>query len=470
MDKVAPPRHECLRSRALVVMVASFLCNGALFGLINSYSVIYAKLQTHLKESGDEEASSKASVVGALTIGTTFFLSPVAGILTDRFGIRLTTFVGGLLAAIGMFLSSKLTDSVLGLSMTYGILFGVGASLTYTPSLVILGHYFKQYLGLVNGFVTSGSSIFTIVMPYAIAGLLDATSLEATLQCLAALMSTIMLCALLFKPIPLTVSSDPVIVNRPGLCKQLKTLVNVSIWKKKKYLIWALAVPSALFGYFVPYVHMVKFVELNFPQNDGKNLVMCLGITSGIGRLIFGKIADIPQVDRILLQQISFISIGLLTMLLPIVDRFSLLIVVALAMGLFDGCFISLLGPIAFEICGHSGASQAIGFLLGLCSIPLTVGPPIAGKIFDHTGSYKIPFILAGIPPIVGACALFLVRCVKSEELSETASEQVNTKATNGDLRTPPPPSYKEATADHLQVHLPNPFHLKREHQALQKC
>ncbi|XP_066999779.2 monocarboxylate transporter 10 isoform X3 [Anabrus simplex] len=400
MDKVAPPRHECLRSRALVVMVASFLCNGALFGLINSYSVIYAKLQTHLKESGDEEASSKASVVGALTIGTTFFLSPVAGILTDRFGIRLTTFVGGLLAAIGMFLSSKLTDSVLGLSMTYGILFGVGASLTYTPSLVILGHYFKQYLGLVNGFVTSGSSIFTIVMPYAIAGLLDATSLEATLQCLAALMSTIMLCALLFKPIPLTVSSDPVIVNRPGLCKQLKTLVNVSIWKKKKYLIWALAVPSALFGYFVPYVHMI-----------------------------------------------SFISIGLLTMLLPIVDRFSLLIVVALAMGLFDGCFISLLGPIAFEICGHSGASQAIGFLLGLCSIPLTVGPPIAGKIFDHTGSYKIPFILAGIPPIVGACALFLVRCVKSEELSETASEQVNTKATNGDLRTPPPPSYKEATA-----------------------
>ena len=33
----------------------------------------------------------------------------------------------------------------------------------------------------------------------------------------------------------------------------------------------------------------------------------------------------------------------------------------------------------AFDICGPSGASQAIGFLLGLCSIPLTVGPPIAG-------------------------------------------------------------------------------------------
>jgi MCP family monocarboxylic acid transporter-like MFS transporter 10 len=53
-------------------------------------------------------------------------------------------------------------------------------------------------------------------------------------------------------------------------------------------------------------------------------------------------------------------------------------------MGLFDGCFISLLGPIAFDIVGPAGASQAIGFLLSLCSIPLTVGPPIAGKLFSY--------------------------------------------------------------------------------------
>lgn len=59
-----------------------------------------------------------------------------------------------------------------------------------------------------------------------------------------------------------------------------------------------------------------------------------------------------------------------------------MLIAISLFMGLFDGCFISLLGPIAFEICGQKGATQAIGFLLGLCSVPLTVGPPIAGKAY----------------------------------------------------------------------------------------
>ena len=52
------------------------------------------------------------------------------------------------------------------LVFTYGILFGGGSSLVYTPSLVILGHYFKRHIGLVNGLVATGSSIFTIAMPH----------------------------------------------------------------------------------------------------------------------------------------------------------------------------------------------------------------------------------------------------------------------------------------------------------------
>jgi MCP family monocarboxylic acid transporter-like MFS transporter 10 len=44
-------------------------------------------------------------------------------------------------------------------------LFGAGATLTYTPSLAILGHYFKRHIGIANGIVTAGSSLFTIGMP-----------------------------------------------------------------------------------------------------------------------------------------------------------------------------------------------------------------------------------------------------------------------------------------------------------------
>lgn len=112
---------------------------------------------------------------------------------------------------------------------------------------------------------------------------------------------------------------------------------------------------------------MAEFVKHSFSSDvDGKAPVICIGITSGLGRLIFGYIADLPRVNRILLQQVSFFSIGILTLLLPTSSGyFGWLIAISLGMGLFDGCFISLLGPIAFDICGSSGAAQAIGFLLG---------------------------------------------------------------------------------------------------------
>ena len=80
-------------------------------------------------------------------------------------------------------------------------------------------------------------------------------------------------------------------------------------------------------------------------------------------------------------------------------------------LGIFDGCFITMLGPIAFDICGPKGAGQAIGFLLAMCSIPLTIGPPVAGFIYDKVGDYTLAFLAAGVPPIVGAVALLFIRC-----------------------------------------------------------
>ncbi|KAF6041463.1 SLC16A10 [Bugula neritina] len=46
--------------------------------------------------------------------------------------------------------------------LTYGVMFGIGSSFIYSGSLVILGHYFKKRMSLVNGIVTTGSAIFTI--------------------------------------------------------------------------------------------------------------------------------------------------------------------------------------------------------------------------------------------------------------------------------------------------------------------
>ena len=71
-----------------------------------------------------------------------------------------------MLATLGMGLSAVLYQHIEVLYLTYGILFGAGASLIYTPSLTILGHYFKKKLGVVNGLVTAGSSTFTVGLSF----------------------------------------------------------------------------------------------------------------------------------------------------------------------------------------------------------------------------------------------------------------------------------------------------------------
>ncbi|CAD7093342.1 unnamed protein product, partial [Hermetia illucens] len=376
-----------------------------------------------LTEQHDAEASSKAALVGSLTIGTTFLLSPIAGVLTDKIGLRRTTLFGGLLSAGGMFISSYCTESIEALYLTYGVMFGLGAALAYTPTLAILGHYFKKYLGKVSGFVTAGSSVFTAILPAALDYLVKFHGLRVTLLCMAGILCFVIVCAFVYKPLhppPQPVARKP---GRSELNTFMRTMINVDIWKRKRYVIWALSVPIALFGYFVPYVHMVKFIQTSFEDSNENLPVACIGISSGIGRLLFGIIADLPGVNRIFLQQIALVFIGTLTMLLPATNSYVLLIIFALIMGLFDGCFISLLGPIAYELCGPRGATQAIGFLLGMSSIPLTVGPPIAGKLFDLTGSYTTPFVLAGIPPLIGATMMFMMRCIRDENAVRDIAE-----------------------------------------------
>lgn len=227
-------------------------------------------------------------------------------------------------------------------------MFGLGAALAYTPTLAILGHYFKNYLGIVSGFVTSGSSVFTVILPPVLKYLLTNFGLSATCCVLGMLSTVIVFCALIYKP---RHAPPPIPKPRPGQSATnffFKSLVNVENWKKRRYIIWALSIPVALIGYFVPYVHMGKFVKDTFPDQNENTPIMCIGITSGLGRLFFGYIADFKGVDRIFLQQISFILIGLCTMAIPLTGSYYVLLTIALAMGIVDGCFISLLGPIAF--------------------------------------------------------------------------------------------------------------------------
>jgi MCP family monocarboxylic acid transporter-like MFS transporter 10 len=121
-------------------------------------------------------------------------------------------------------------------------------------------------------------------------------------------------------------------------------------------------------------------VEQVLPGANAGILVMCLGGVSGFSRLVAGKVADWPKVNRIRMQQFSLLLMGVATTCIPFAGHFAVLVVLVILMGISDGCLICLLGPIAFDLLGPTGAAQGIGCLLGLMSIPMTIGPPLAGR------------------------------------------------------------------------------------------
>ena len=129
-------------------------------------------------------------------------------------------------------------------------MFGGGASLVYTPSLVILDHYFERHIVKFSGIVVSGSAIFSMFMPHLLDGSLRLFGLRNTFFFLSGLVAILILASLSF------VSLRP--LNGP--------LFNVDNWRNKKYIIWILGFCCFYFGYFVPFIHIVSVHIYSYDQ------------------------------------------------------------------------------------------------------------------------------------------------------------------------------------------------------------
>ncbi|XP_043861246.1 monocarboxylate transporter 10 [Dromiciops gliroides] len=444
-----------------VVMLAAMWCNGSVFGIQNACGVLFVSMLETFDSKDDKAMVFKTAWVSSLSMGMIFFCCPIVSVFTDIFGCRKTAVAGAAVGFIGL-MSSSFVSSIEPLYLTYGIIFACGCSFAYQPSLVILGHYFKKRLGLVNGIVTAGSSVFTILLPLFLRVLIDRLGLFDTLRVLCIFMFVLFLAGFTYKPFQPDAKYKE--SGKKGEKKFFlfsrrkfsppKKVFNFSIFKVTGYSVWAFGIPLALFGYFVPYVHLMNHIKERFAEESNKEVVlMCIGITSGVGRLLFGRIADfVPGVKKVYLQVISFLFIGLMSMMIPLCNVFGALIAVCLLMGLFDGCFISIMAPIAFELVGAQDVSQAIGFLLGFMSIPMTVGPPIAGLLRDHLGSYDVAFYLAGVPPLLGGAVLCSVPWIherwKQKEMSITGGEKLEKMLENQTTLLPRSPGIIKKDSD----------------------
>jgi sugar phosphate permease len=143
-----------------------------------------------------------------------------------------------------------------------------------------------------------------------------------------------------------------------------------------------------------------------------------LGLTLGIGginRVISGWLSD-----RISSRYVTilFILLEIAGMLFLIQAKtMSLVWIFVVLYGLGAGASLTLLPIVTRDLFGSANFSRLFGFVNILYGLGFAVGVPLAGFMFDATGSYSLVFILIMIIYLVAIMAIYLAFGVKPQPL-----------------------------------------------------
>lgn len=399
------------------VCLATFTTQFIVLGTMNNFGLIYVELLKAFPGS----STSSAAWVGSITYGMMFVLGPLATTLCAKLSCRVTTMIGCTIAGTGCLLGSFST-AMWQMNLTYGFLFGFGASMCYFPSVVILGQYFWKKLSLANGITSSGSGVGTLAMGPILQKLLKYFGLRNTMRISAGMIICVWLCALIYRPIN-TVFLNNKSEDDENQEKKPKgpRFPALQIFKNRAYILWCVALSFWMLGYFVPFVHLVRLaLDFGIDIDRATLLIGLMSIGSTAGRLIFGKIADHPKVNRLYLYQFSFLVMGICNTVCPILTNYIGLAAYSFIWGFFEGCYVLLAPVLTGDIVGRDKMAAGVGILFAIKSVPLTVGPPLAGFIYDASGSYQVAFYIAGAVPTLAACLMFGIPFLMPEGINNS--------------------------------------------------
>lgn len=135
---------------------------------------------------------------------------------------------------------------------------------------------------------------------------------------------------------------------------------------------------------FLPGLFLVLFQvryaeEMGSSHRDGSLLLSCISIGSGVGKIIFGQISDLPFIDTLRLYNFCMVLSGLSPLLAIFATGYRMLVVYVVVLGLLDGCIIGLMSIVTFECTDRDKMSEAWGGVLMIQSFSMLLGAPAAG-------------------------------------------------------------------------------------------
>ncbi len=334
-----------------------------------------------------------------------------AGRLIDTHDARYLTFFGGLIGALGFFLSS-FADNIWELYLTYSVMVGIGDGFLYILPVTIISRWFVKKRALAIGIATAGVPVSGLVINPVATWLIESFGYQQALVCISVLFTAILCSAFLIKSRPEDMGLRAYGETSEDAAKE----TGASDWGAKEAFsdssFWLMYVAFFLgFNTFlIIIVNLFNFsIEAGITPLVAAGAPAFIGLGSIFGRIFFsGVMTNILKDVRILFVCYFFQATSII-LILSVVDVWSLYL-----FGFLFGVFYSGWVPMFPTILGKFYGLKSLGSIFGIFgtgfSLAAISGPLISGFLFDMTQSYQKPLIVAAAISFVTAFVTLLIK------------------------------------------------------------
>ncbi|XP_056004935.1 monocarboxylate transporter 12-like isoform X3 [Ostrea edulis] len=375
-----------------VVLLAAFMVNFLGGSLGYSAGIIHLGL---LKKF--PEFSSEVAWAGSLFTSVFCLAGPISSAVINTLSCRSALFIGSLLSFAG-FLISSFAPRIEIILLCYGIVAGIGQSMVYSASVVVVGYYFHENPSVATGVVVSGTGVGVTVFPIFTEFLLTTYGIDGAFL----LLSAVSLQSCVFIMCIRTHHLE----RRGGershtLSWRIKMIAEdvYGIFLNRAFcflcisiLCWSTSLNTSVL--FLPQY----YISTGSSQWQAAFLMSLYGIMNCLSRTITGLAASDPNVDGKILYMGSYFILGLCTSFLPLTGAsFAGKIFYSIILGLYSSGVWSLLTTISVEIVGLKHMSTAFGIEMLTSGVGFLFGPIIGDSVKTQSRGYTHVFVISGV-------------------------------------------------------------------------
>ena len=338
-------------------------------------------------------------------------LAILAGRLADKYGPRLLLTVSGLLFGLGFLLMSQVS-SLGQVYLIWGIIMGVAFSGGFIPVVSAIARWFTKQRGLAMGLTVAGYGLGGIISPPLAQWLISSYGWQQAYVILGLITLIIIIpLAQFMKHSPQRIGLKPygedeavTLEDKHSLASDAGGLSLAETIKTGRFWSFGLIMFGFMFSLGLLVVHIAPYaVDIGISAMVAASIVSIFGGTSIIGRFLTGFISDKVGARRALVACVTALTLALIWLLFA--REIWMFYVFAVIFGIAYGGIVPLSTLVPAELFGLKflGIISATALLLG--TIGGAIGAPIAGSIFDATGSYNLALLIC---VIIGALAIIL--------------------------------------------------------------